>query len=357
MATIKVGLVGLGEVAQITHLPILQAQADKFEITALCDISQELLTALGERYNVPLECRYQDYNELARQENLDVVFVLNSDEYHTDTALAALRNGKHVLIEKPVCLTRAEAEAIIKARDEAGVQVMVGYMRRFAPAFIEAVRQVRELEKINYARVRDIIGQNSQFINQTSVVLRPTDIPQEALQDRAQRTKRLLNEAIGDVPQDVVRTYRLLCGLSSHDLSAMREILGLPQRVIAARQWNGGNFLTVLFEYEGFTTMFETGVDHNRRFDAHIEVYGDTKEILVQYDTPYIRHLPTRLLINETHGEAFEKRVIRPTYTDPYTIELLHLYEVVTQNIAPKTTVEDFLQDLDIFDMIIKKLL
>src|ERR1700676_5501085 len=50
----------------------------------------------------------------------------------------------------------------------------------------------------------------------------------------------------------------------------MRELLGMPKRVIAARQW--GFFLTALFAYESFTVTFETGIDHNLRFDAHIQV-------------------------------------------------------------------------------------
>lgn len=350
----KVGVVGLGEVAQVIHLPILQDHSDKFEIAAICDISQELLNALGERYAVPAAHRYTDYANLARQRDLDAVFVLNSDEYHTDTALAAIQHGKHVLIEKPMCLTRREAESIIKARNEAGVQVMVGYMRRYAPAFVEAAEHIRALEKINYARVRDIIGQNGLFVAQSSVVLRPRDIPPEAMQDRTARASRLVKEAIGDVPPQLMGTYRLLCGLSSHDLSAMRELLGMPMRVIAARQW--GTFLTALFEYESFTVTFETGIDHNRRFDAHIQVYGETKEIRVQYDTPYIRQLPTQLFLTETQGETFEERVIRPTFTDAYTVELLHFHEVVTHNVQPKTTAEDFLHDLDLFDMIINAL-
>src|SRR2546425_11253650 len=73
MTKMKVGVVGLGEIAQIIHLPILQAQADKFEIAAICDISQELLSALGERYNVPAEHRYTDYTDLARQKELDTI--------------------------------------------------------------------------------------------------------------------------------------------------------------------------------------------------------------------------------------------------------------------------------------------
>jgi predicted dehydrogenase len=351
---LKIGVVGLGEIAQIIHLPNLQAQADLFEVAAICDISQELLDAMGERYNVPTEHRYTDYHDLARVSDLDAVLIMNSDEYHSDTALAAMQHGKHVLIEKPMCLTRQEARAIIRIRDEAGVQVMVGYMRRYAPAFVEAVKHIRTLEKINYARVRDIIGQNDQFVAQSSNVLRPSDIPAEAAQDRAARASRLVKEAIGDAPPQLVGTYRLLCGLSSHDLSAMRELLGMPTGVVAAQQW--GNFLTALFAYENFTVSFETGIDHNRRFDAHIQVYGETKEIRVQYDTPYIRQLPTRLFINETQDEAYEERVIRPTFIDAFTLELLHFHKVVTLNVPPKTTAEDFLHDLDLFEMIINAL-
>ena len=354
MAQVKVGVVGLGEIAQVVHLPILREYSELFEISAICDISQELLTTLGERYGVPQANRYTDYREIGAQRDLDAIMVLNSDEYHTDSALAGIQHGKHVLIEKPMCLTRREADTIIKARDEAGVQVMVGYMRRYAPAFVQAVEQVRALDKINYARVRDILGQNSQFVEQSSVVLRPKDIPQEAMSDRAERASRLVKEALGDVPAPLTRTYRLLCGLSSHDLSAMREMLGMPMGVIAARQT--GIFLAALFEYEHFTVSFETGIDHNRRFDAHIQVYGESKEIRVQYDTPYIRQLPTRLFVTETLGDAYEVREIRPTFTDAYTVELLHFHEVVTHNTRPKTSAEDFLNDLDIFDMIIDAL-
>jgi hypothetical protein len=48
--------------------------------------------------------------------------------------------------------------------------------------------------------------------------------------------------------------------------------------------------------------------------------------------------------------------VIRPTYIDPYTIELLHFHEVITHNVQPKTSAEDCLHDLDLFDMIINAL-
>ena len=355
MKKVKVGVIGLGEVAQIIHLPILESLSDRYEIAALCDISPQLLEKMGEKYRV--DQLYVNAEELCAQEDLDAVFVLNSDEYHAECAIAAAKNKKHVLIEKPMCLTESEADAIIHARDEAGVQVLVGYMGRYAPAFIQGVEEVKNLDKINYARIRDIIGQNRLIIEQSSVVERFDDIPSEAMVDKQVRAEKLVTEAIGNVPDNVKGAYRLLCGLSSHDLSAMREIIGVPNRVISAVQSNGGRFITALLEYDDFHATFETGVDNQRRFDAHIEVYGDSKAVKVQYNTPYIRHLPTTLEISETVGEEYKESVSRPSFKDAYTVELEYFYDIITKGIAPKTTPEDFKEDLKLFKMIIEALM
>ncbi|MCZ8515484.1 Gfo/Idh/MocA family oxidoreductase [Paenibacillus filicis] len=351
MKRLNIGVVGLGEVAQIIHLPILEMLSGQYKIAALCDISPQLLEAIGERYGV--NQRYTDAHQLAAQQDLDAVFVLNSDEYHAECAIAALKNKKHVLIEKPMALNQADADAIIEARDEAKVQVMVGYMRRFAPAYVRAVEEVKNLEKIRYARVRDIIGQNRLIIEQSSNVLRFNDIPEEAIRDRLKRAKNMVSEAIGEAPPELVSAYRLLCGLSSHDISAMREIIGVPNRIKAAAEWNGGRYISAILEYDDFYTTFETGVDNQRRFDAHIEVYSPAKSIKVQYDTPYIRHLPTHLIVSETKGDAYLESVIRPTFKDPYTHEIEYFYDVVTNGLKPKTTPEDFKEDLSIFQEII----
>jgi len=355
MKKVQVGLIGLGEVAQIIHLPILKSLSDRYEIAALCDISPSLLQWVGQHYGV--NNLYQDAAELVQQPNLDAVFVLNSDEYHAECAIAAARNKKHVLIEKPMTLTPSDADALIQARDEAGVQIMVGYMRRYAPAFTKALEEIKTIEKIDYVRVRDIIGQNALIIEQSSNVQRFRDIPQAAMEDRSTRAKRMVDEVLGDAPQIVKNSYRLLCGLNSHDLSAMRELIGMPKRVLSASHWNDGYYITATFEYEGFNVTFETGVDDQRRFDAHIEVFGKRKQLKIQYDTPYIRHLPTTLQVKETIGEAFEETVHRPTFKDPYTVELEEFHKVVTEGRTVKTTPEDFKEDLKLFKMICDALL
>jgi predicted dehydrogenase len=349
---LRVGVIGLGEVAQVVHLPVLRSLPDLYEVVAVCDISPTLLQVVGDQYGI--ERRYSEAAEMLAAGGLDAVLVLTSDEYHTEAVVAALDEDVHVLVEKPMCLNLREADEIIAARDRSGATVMVGYMRRFAPAFLEAKDQLADLGPVNFVRVRDIIGRNSLIVDQTSLVHRPADIPAEAMQDRWHRGARLVREAVGEVPAEIAGAYRLLCGLGSHDLSAMRELLGRPSGVAAARVWGGGGWIAALLDYDGFVVSYETGVDEQLRFDAHIEVYGQEASIRIQYDTPYVRHFPTQLFREETVGDAFVRSVDRPHLKDPYTAELEYFHAAVTEGFTPKTSPEDFVEDLELFAEIVR---
>ncbi|MEO3922510.1 Gfo/Idh/MocA family oxidoreductase [Micromonosporaceae bacterium B7E4] len=352
MSRLSLGVIGLGEVAQVVHLPVLRSLPELYDVTAVCDISPGLLDRVGGGYGVPH--RHADVTEMLDRNELDCVLVLNSDEYHAEAVVAALDRGVHVLVEKPMCLSPREAEQIIAARDRSGATVMVGYMRRFAPAFVEATRRIGGLGPINYARVHDIIGRNQLIIDQTVLVDRPTDVPRSAVEARWARGRALVADALGEVPDVLAGAYRLLCGLGSHDLSAMRELLGRPRGVAAARQWRDGRFLAALLEYDDFLVTYETGVDEQLRFDAHIEVYGEYACMRVQYDTPYLRHFPTTLVTEETRGDGLHRSVSRPHLKDPYTHELEHFHEVVTKGGDPKTGPEDFVEDLELFAELIR---
>jgi hypothetical protein len=142
--SLHVGIVGTGEIAQVVHLPLLAAMSDKYKIAALCDVSQHSLQFNGEKYGVTN--LYTDVKEMVKQEDLDVIFVLNSDEYHAEAAIEAANAGKHVLIEKPMALTLSDADAIIEAEKRNDVKIMVGYMWRYAPALEAAVKEIGGLE-------------------------------------------------------------------------------------------------------------------------------------------------------------------------------------------------------------------
>ena len=141
-----------------------------------------------------------------------------------------------------------------------------------------------------------------------------------------------------------------MLGLSSHDISAMRELLGMPSKVLFAAQRNNGSYLTAVFDYGSYVCHFETGVDQIPRFDAHLEVYGTEKVVRVQYDTPYVRNLPIRLLITESNGRGGVTHLeSHPTWGDPFVAEWKSFYTNITNNQAPKTGPADFVRDLELF--------
>jgi predicted dehydrogenase len=353
MQRLQIGIVGCGEVTQVMHLPSLYQLNDMFQVTALCDVSATVLEEVGNTGRVSK--RFQDYHELIEQNDVEAVLIANPNAYHAEVALAAIAAGKHVLVEKPMCMTLREAGEIIAAqRQQPQVVVQVGYMRRYAPAFIVACRLAPELGAIRLARVHDVLGWNSLFVSGTSRVVRGDDVPAGVIAEGQHLQDERIMEAIGDAPPALRSVYSLLLGLSSHDLSAMRELLGMPQGVLYAAQRQGGLYLSAAFDYGGYVCQFETGIDNIPRFDAHLEVYGEERVLRVQYNTPYVRNLPIRLFITEANGSGgVVERAEHPAWGDPFVSEWQAFYDNIMNHREPKTSAADFRKDLELFQQMI----
>jgi predicted dehydrogenase len=349
---LRVGVIGCGEAAQILHLPTLAQLADRFEVTALCDISRTVLAGVGDRWGVAR--RLTDYHELAALDDVDAVVICNPDPFHADAALAAIAHGKDVLVEKPMSLNARECDEVVAAAERAGAIVQVGYMRRHAPALAEAKALLAEMGEIRLARVHDLIGFNHIIIERTSHVIRGGDVPAAAIEELQARRTALVEEALGPLPRGLRRAYDLLLGLGSHDISAMRELLGLPQGVLHATARQDGDYVTAALDYGGYVCQFETGVDEIPRFDAHIEVFGARHKLRIQYDTPYVRNLPITLTVLETNDRGGTvERTIQPEWGDPFVAEWRAFHEHVTERTQPAMNAADFRHDLDLFaDMI-----
>lgn len=142
--------------------------------------------------------------------------------------------------------------------------------------------------------------------------------------------------------------------LGTHDLSAMREIIGIPRSVAGAVLTFPGIF-GVLFQYDGFPVTYESGLNNVPQFDAHIEVYSPDKIVRVDYDTPYVKGLPVTMTVREKIDDGgFQERKIRKTYKDAYTLELIEFYDCAVDGKSPKTSVADARNDLELFKMILR---
>ncbi|MCW5722885.1 MAG: Gfo/Idh/MocA family oxidoreductase [Devosia sp.] len=343
---LRTGLIGLGEVAQLMHLPLL-ADDTRFAIAAITDVSPSLVEHIATRYGVPT--RHEDADALIADPDLDAVFILTPDHLHAELLQKAILSGKHVFIEKPACLTAAQLEPILALPRREGQVVFVGYMRRFSRAFLELKKRRPALDAIRHVRIRDIIREAPFFVAQTRHVFKPADIPAALIADGRARTQAMLRSVMGeDCPPEALRAYQVLTGLSSHSFSAMRDLLGSPRSCRYALQ-HGGETVVALFDYGHFTALYEAVIDDVSRFDAGIEILTQTQQFKLNYDTPYIRNLPTRLEITTSSATETGTEIIGPIYEDPFRIELGAFLDSVVNGTPNKTTLEDSLADLNLF--------
>src|SRR5262245_4024712 len=123
MPRIRIGVVGCGLISQMMHLPHLRELADSYDVAALCDVSPAALRYVADRYDIRRV--HSDYRDLLK-ENIDAVAVFSADS-HGQVIIDALRAGKHVVTEKPMCYTRREADEILAAHEGAGTVCLIAY--------------------------------------------------------------------------------------------------------------------------------------------------------------------------------------------------------------------------------------
>jgi predicted dehydrogenase len=127
---LRVGVVGAGAVLQVAHLPVLK-KLKSVQVTALCDADLPKARALGSRYGIPSV--YDDIQELLADEPLDALLVCTPNHLHEPHIMAGLSAGLHVLCEKPLALTAASAQRLIRAAERSGKVLMVGMNHRYRP--------------------------------------------------------------------------------------------------------------------------------------------------------------------------------------------------------------------------------
>jgi predicted dehydrogenase len=123
---LRVGVVGLGFAGE-THLKSY-LQIPGVEAVALAGLEEDKLARLGETYKVPH--LYRDYQDIIARDDIDIVSVCTPNYLHAPIAIAAFERGKHVLCEKPLARTSAEAHAIVQAAIKANRVLHVAFNHR-----------------------------------------------------------------------------------------------------------------------------------------------------------------------------------------------------------------------------------
>lgn len=138
MKTLKVGLIGVGDVARAAHMPSY-ARNPKVEVLAVADPDTLSAQSLVEQYGIPKAVT--DYQELLADPAIEAVDLCVPHHLHYQITMDALNAGKHVICEKPIALTLEEADRMIEAAHELGLWLLVTLNQRFMPIH----RKVKEM--------------------------------------------------------------------------------------------------------------------------------------------------------------------------------------------------------------------
>ncbi|HEX5940415.1 MAG TPA: Gfo/Idh/MocA family oxidoreductase [Dehalococcoidia bacterium] len=131
-SALRIGLVGAGLIARRSHLPAFAALPEA-RVTAVASGRLVSAEAAATEFSIPRV--YESWEELIADQDVDAVDICTVNSLHAPIAIAAARAGKHVLVEKPMAVTLAQADEMIDAARRAGVLLMVAHNLRYVPVF------------------------------------------------------------------------------------------------------------------------------------------------------------------------------------------------------------------------------
>lgn len=149
----RIGMIGLGNIAQKAYLPILTKETE-WSFEGAYSPSKEKRKAICSQY------RIQDFNSLQTlADHCDAVFVHSSTSTHFEIVSSLLSLGKDVYVDKPLAASVSEAEKLVELSIKSGRKLMVGFNRRFSPMYIQAKEKATNIESIRFEKHRmDSIG-------------------------------------------------------------------------------------------------------------------------------------------------------------------------------------------------------
>jgi myo-inositol 2-dehydrogenase/D-chiro-inositol 1-dehydrogenase len=139
MKKAKIGIIGLGELGAV-HAANIAFRIPNTELAGVCATTRERVDKYCKEFDVGKG--YTDFNEFLAKTEMDGVVIASSTSAHREHALAAIKAGIHVFIEKPTGLNTEECLAIEKAAESSDKIFTVGFMRRFDPSYAEAKKRI-----------------------------------------------------------------------------------------------------------------------------------------------------------------------------------------------------------------------
>ena len=309
---LRVGVVGTGVIAQVMHLHYLTELADRFEIAAVCDIVEANARACAARYGTGKA--FADWREMLA-EPLDAVLVLTSGS-HAPIAIAAAEAGMAVFVEKPMCLSSSEGAEMIAAAERAGTTLMVGYPKRYEPAFQRFRDEAGQLEGARLLRVTTLESPFRPYVGHYPL-LQPFPVPPELASRLTAEAAAAVAAALGPEASDFDRHIyaSVLLDTLVHELNTVRCLLGEPDRIDYVQL--SEQAVTVLLRFGDLPVAIHwIDLPGIARYEMEFALFAPNRRVTLSFPSPFLRSEPCTLTVEA--GEPGTARSWRTEETVSY---------------------------------------
>ena len=322
MTTLRWGILSTANIATEKVIPGIR-RAARNEIAAIASRDGETARRVADRLAIPRA--HGSYEALLEDPDVDAVYIPLPNHLHAEWSIAAARAGKHVLCEKPLALTAADAERMIEAAETAGVHLMEAFMYRHHPSWV-AVRELVASGRIGtLTAVQSWFG----FHNDDAANIR--------------NIRDFGGGALYDVGCYCVNLSRMLFG-------------GEPVRIEGAvvrdgAAGDGVDILTTgLLEFEGGLASF--GCSIRTEPDQRVDVYGSDGRISIGIPFNIPPDRPTQVFVTKGGDPPVAPATETLTFEtkDPYAAEAERFAEAVLDGLPTPVPPSDAVANLRVIE-------
>ena len=352
MTKVRVGLVGTGVIAQVMHLHYLAELADRFEVAAVCDLDLGGARACADRYGIPAV--FTDWRDLLGQP-LDAVMVLTSGS-HAPIAEAAAEAGRHVFVEKPMCYSAAEGQAMVAAAERAGVVLMTGYPKRYDPAFGRMREEIARADGARLLRVTTFESPLRPYISHYPLLPR-SPLPDDVVAGLRADTSSRIAAAVPAASELERRVYEgVLLDTLVHELNTVRGLLGEPTRIDFASL--AMDQVTVMLRFGELPVAIHwIDLPGIARYGMEFALYAPDRRVCLTFPSPFLRNEPAVLAIEagDADGSARSWSTAEVAgYESGFKRELEAFHSAIAFGLVPGTAGADGLRDVMLCQAIIE---
>jgi predicted dehydrogenase len=347
MSKIRIGYVGCGFMAQKIHIPNLVSIPD-CELVALAEVRQDLGRKVQARFGIPK--LYADHQALLADPDIQAIGVSAAFMVQGNIARDALLAGKDVLMEKPMAISVAQADAIIDAAKQTGKRLMVGYMKRYdagnelVKAKIEEFKASDELGPITYARNHSFCG---DWIAGLDVPMDTSDEPMPSV------------PTIGPdwLPPEFMKQYLGYLQQYTHNINLLRWFLDAGDNVsVRAVDLDADGYTgVVVLNVNGTRATLESGSLSHYRWDEHTQVYFRHGWIQTWAPPLLLKQVPAEVEIYRAGKEqTFTRAIPQPAWTWSYKREAEYFVRCLQSGEPFRSSAEDTRTDVRLFEEIFR---